>query len=194
MKKESIDRANILKLRKCIEMLSFRKMRTPRDFVYLSESISGRTHQYVSPTTLKRIWGYLKESTNTRKSTLNILSEFAGYDDWEDFSANYREVITGTKEGLVSGAKLDYKDIKPGSSIEISWMPDSYCRMLCTGEHQFEITDSKKCGLKKGDTLNCYLFLEGEALYFTDLVIKGAKYDVYKVGKIGGVSFKLTEG
>ena len=193
MRKELTDRANILKIRNCIEALISRKVRTPKDFVYLSESISDKTHQYVSPTTLKRIWGYLKESTNTRKSTLNILSEFAGYQDWEDFTANYREIDTSTREGLVLGVKYDYTQIKKGNLIEVSWIPESFCRLKCTGEHKFEIVDSSNCGLKPGDTVNCYLFMEGETLYFTDLTVNGCNYNAYKVGNIGGVSLKILD-
>lgn len=193
MKNELTESANIFKIRNYIEALISKKIRTPKDFVYLSESIFDKTHQYVSPTTLKRIWGYLKESTNTRKSTLNILSEFAGYHDWEDFTANYRELDASAREGLVLGVKYDYTKIKKGNIVDVSWIPESYCRLKCIGDHKFEIEDSANCVLKSGDTVNCYLFMEGEALYFTDLTVNGCNYNAYKVGNVGGVSLKIHD-
>lgn len=75
----------IAKLRLQVEGAIERKMKTPKDFDFLSECIFKKFHEKLSPTTLKRIWGYLSESTTPRKSTLDILSQFVGYDSWKDF-------------------------------------------------------------------------------------------------------------
>lgn len=80
MNNQYIDR-----LRESIEAQVDRKMRTPKDFDFLSEQIFEKEHQTVSPTTLKRMWGYLSETAAPRLSTLNILSQFIGYDDWDSF-------------------------------------------------------------------------------------------------------------
>ncbi|MBR5728954.1 MAG: hypothetical protein IKX61_01925 [Prevotella sp.] len=60
-------------------------MKTPKDFEFLSECIFEKFHEKISPTTLKRIWGYLSESTTPRTSTLDILSKFVGYANWKEF-------------------------------------------------------------------------------------------------------------
>lgn len=78
----------IAKLREQVEGAVERKMKTPKDFEFLSECILEKYHERISPTTLKRIWGYLSESTTPRKSTLDILSKFVGYDNWKDFCEN----------------------------------------------------------------------------------------------------------
>ncbi|MCR5131878.1 MAG: hypothetical protein K6C10_10530, partial [Prevotella sp.] len=75
----------LAKLRELIEGVIERKMKTPKDFEFLSECIFEKYHEKISPTTLKRLWGYLSESTTPRKSTLDILSMFVGYDNWKDF-------------------------------------------------------------------------------------------------------------
>lgn len=75
----------LAKLRELIEGVIERKMKTPKDFEFLSEYIFEKYHEKLSPTTLKRLWGYLSESTTPRKSTLDILSMFVGYDNWKDF-------------------------------------------------------------------------------------------------------------
>ncbi len=76
----------LAKLRELIEGVVERKMKTPKDFEFLSECIFDKFHERISPTTLKRIWGYLSETTTPRKSTLDILSKFVGYDNWKDFT------------------------------------------------------------------------------------------------------------
>ena len=60
-------------------------MQTPKDFEFLSESIFEKVGERVSPTTLKRLWGYLSETTIPRLSTLNILAQFVGYAGWAAF-------------------------------------------------------------------------------------------------------------
>ena len=75
----------LAKLRELIEGVIERKMKTPKDFEFLSECIFEKFHEKISPTTLKRLWGYLPETTTPRKSTLDILSMFVGYDNWKDF-------------------------------------------------------------------------------------------------------------
>ena len=47
-----IHEQDIERLRAAIELMVSRKMRTPKDFDYLSEQIFERVHQTVSPTTL----------------------------------------------------------------------------------------------------------------------------------------------
>ncbi len=54
-------------------------------FIELSETIQGHTHVLLSPTTLKRIWGKIAYKSAPSISTLNTLSQFAGYNNWRDF-------------------------------------------------------------------------------------------------------------
>ena len=75
----------IAQLREAIETVADRKMRTPKDFDFLSDAIFEKLHQKVSTTTLKRLWGYLSEPVTPRTSTLDLLSQFVGNKDWQDF-------------------------------------------------------------------------------------------------------------
>lgn len=62
-----------------------RKMEKASDFDRLSEYIFEKTHEKVSTTTLKRLWGYLKEGNSPRESTLDILAQSLGETDWNTF-------------------------------------------------------------------------------------------------------------
>ena len=75
----------LAKLRDKIEETIGRKMKTPKDFDFLSEQVFEKLHETVSATTLKRIWGYLSETSVPRISTLDILSQYVGYTDWASF-------------------------------------------------------------------------------------------------------------
>ena len=75
-------------LREEVEKKAGRKMMTPKDFDFLSESIFEEIHTRISPSTLKRIWGYLQNDNTPRSSSLNILANYVGYDDWDSFLAS----------------------------------------------------------------------------------------------------------
>lgn len=76
-------------LRAALETAAGRRMSVPRDFERLSELVFEKVHQKVSSTTLKRLWGYLKEDTMPRESTLDILAQFVGNTDWQDFVSTH---------------------------------------------------------------------------------------------------------
>jgi hypothetical protein len=55
------------------------------DFERLSERILEKTGKRLSITTLKRVWGRTAPTSAPSLTTLNILSEYAGYGDWRKF-------------------------------------------------------------------------------------------------------------
>ena len=71
----------ITELKKRIETSVKRKMKTPTDFIFLSGAVFERTRETMSPTTLKRLWGYIEGADQTRNSTLEILARFLGFDN-----------------------------------------------------------------------------------------------------------------
>ena len=77
-------------LRTDIETALKKKLQTPKDFEFLRERIYARLHILVSRTTLMRLWGYVDEDVKPRKATLDILSHFLGYEDWDAYCQNSR--------------------------------------------------------------------------------------------------------
>ena len=72
-------------LRNAIEDAVGRKMKTPKDFEFLSQTIFEKTHQSISPSTLKRFWGYIQQYASIRVSTLDLLAQFIDYRDYDAF-------------------------------------------------------------------------------------------------------------
>ena len=87
------------RLCKEIEKALHRQLKTPKDFDFLKERIYERLHILVSSTTLKRIWGYLEEDVTPREKTLDILTQYLGYHNWEEYTLRSQN----TKESQVSG-------------------------------------------------------------------------------------------
>lgn len=78
----------IATLRMDIEQEVKRKIRTPYDFEFLAGVIWERLHENISPTTLKRLWGYIDGADTTRRTTLCLLAQFLGFADWEAYLAS----------------------------------------------------------------------------------------------------------
>lgn len=75
----------LARLRNLIEEKVGRKMKTPKDFDFLAGQIFDKLHENVSSTTLKRIWGYLPETSAPRASTLDLLAQYVDYEEWDSF-------------------------------------------------------------------------------------------------------------
>lgn len=85
--KEGINRnETFANLRKAIEESVGHQMKTPKDFDSLSTLIFDKLHKNISATTLKRFWGYIRDTeSKTSKGTLDILAQFLDYLDWQSF-------------------------------------------------------------------------------------------------------------
>ena len=76
-------------LKKEVERVFGHPLKEARDFDELSQLLIKGTRERLSPTTLKRLWGYLKnEEVQTRPHTLDVLARFVGYKGYEDFCEN----------------------------------------------------------------------------------------------------------
>ena len=76
-------------LKKEVERVVGHQLKEARDFEELSLQLLKGTRERLSPTTLKRLWGYLKhEEVQTRQHTLDVLARFVGYKCYDDFCGN----------------------------------------------------------------------------------------------------------
>ena len=79
------------RLRKLLEEGSGRKMKQNADFIFLQQYIVEQTKEQISTTTLKRLWGYIKDGGSPRISSLDVLAHAAGYEDWNAFTTPQNE-------------------------------------------------------------------------------------------------------
>ena len=164
MKKNSPE---IHELKKQIEERLKRKMKTPNDFIFLSGVIWERTHETMSATTLKRLWGYIDGADETRISTLDILSRSLGFQDWDDF-LKHLDSISGSDPVLARHISID--DLEDGDKIVVSWKPNRRCTFRYLGDARFVVEKAENSKLKVGDTFSATLFILHEPLYLNHLI------------------------
>lgn len=158
----------IIQLRLDIESNVSRKIRTPYDFEFLAGAIWERLHENLSPTTLKRLWGYIDGADTTRRTTLCLLSQFLGYVDWESYLESLRERNDIQSEAFL-GEGIRTEELQAGDLIELTWLPNRAVVIRYRGEMCFEVVKAENAKIHVGDTFSCAFFMVGQPLYIDNL-------------------------
>lgn len=174
-------------LLRCVEKRIGRPLKSPIDFDLLSLRLSAALTEQLSPTTLKRIWGYIPTEHVPRYSTLSTLSRFVGYDDWDDFCANIGSSTEG-ESGFLSSKQVDSEYLAIGDRIELCWRPNRRCVVIYNGNNSFTVQESANAKIVAGDTFRAMNFILGHPLYITDLRHSGNPPQSYVAGRTHGLS------
>lgn len=170
-----------------IERSVGRAMKTPRDFDWLAETIYERTHEQVSASTLKRLWGYLDSDIKPRAFTLDVLSRFLGYADYAAFAQRGGD----SESNAVLSRRLTADELYEGQRLVLTWKPDRRCVVEHLGNGQFVVREAANTKLCVGDTFSCHLFIEHEPLFIDNLLHNNGAPTAYVAGRNNGIMFEV---
>lgn len=173
------------KLREKIEARFGDQLKYNYQCMSLEHSIYQATGEHLGLTTLKRIMGFASYPHHPRRSTLDILSKYAGYADFEEFLKDME-----TEEEVSSFEqveKVEGGDIKEGESIKLMYHPDRVLTMKYLGEDRYEVTASQGSKLQKGDILRIRQIAVGFELLVSDVERDGRSLGTYIGARSGGV-------
>ena len=176
----------IMSLRRDIEQEVKRLIRTPYDFEFLAGVVWERLHENISPTTLKRLWGYIDGADVTRRTTLCLLSRFLGYRDWE----SYLEALskrTDIESDTFDGVGIDIDDLHIGDCVEVTWLPNRRCIFRYEGDAHFLVTEAENAKLRVGDRFDTACFLIGKPMYLDRLIRDNEPPTAYVAGSKNGL-------
>lgn len=162
-----------------------RTLESPADFEYLSEQIQKKTGEYLSPTTLKRVFGHISYDGQLRPTTLSILARYAGYNGWQDYLDKQH-----VESGFVATQRISSKELSKGQKISLAWNPDRECLIEYLGEERFVVLHAKNCKLQIGDQFTTIQFILGQPLTATNVVSvrKPLQQDTYIAGAKTGLT------
>lgn len=191
MDKESTTARQIETLCRRVEETLGLKATAPKQFDRLSVMIFERTGTLLSPTTLKRLWGYLKVASTPRISTLDVLARCCGWRDYANFLAGNRPEI---ESGYVGSRVLNAeKDLVVGQTVRLTWAPSRICVIKYLGNSNWIVTRSEKTRLMPGDTFRCPVIIAGEPLYLDNVRHSDFRPGVYVCGRRTGITFTLDD-
>jgi len=180
------------KLKQEVERVVGHELREARDFEELSNRLLKGTRERLSPTTLKRLWGYLKnENVQTRPHTFDVLARFVGYRTYEDFCAQ-ADQLDEVQSGIKAEEAISTEGLKRGQRLVITWRPNRRMVVKHTGNCQFEIVEAKNTKLNVGDTFRCHLMIQHEPLYLDQLIHEGMPPTTYVAGQRNGVTVEVA--
>lgn len=177
----------IVSLRADIERLTGRQMRTPADFEWLNLRIWEVCHEYLSPTTLKRLWGYIDGAEMPRHTTLCILSRLLGYASWEEYLKSLP--ISNEESETFAGEGIRADELQEGECIEVGWCPNRHAVLKYEGNNQFVVTETANSKLHTGDRCSAVCFLVHRPMYLDHLVQEGQSPKTYVAGKRHGLTY-----
>jgi hypothetical protein len=158
----------IATLRMDIEREVKRKIRTPYDFEFLAGVIWERLHENLSPTTLKRLWGYIDGADTARRTTLCLLAQFLGFADWETYLASIA-TRTDIESAAFEGEGIHINDLQKGDRVEVTWLPNRRCVFRYECEAHFFVEEAENAKLHVGDTFDTACFLIGQPMYLDNV-------------------------
>ena len=182
----------ISRLRLAVEEKLGKKLDSPVNFSYLSEQIQTSLKEYVSVSTLKRIWGYVKYDSKPTKSVLTILARYIGYPHWDAFckASDTGDFVESME---LSDTTIFAEQIHEGDIVEFEWQPNRYCKVECLEPFKFRVLESHNGKLYRGNVFKTDLFAKGMPLYVTDLRQGEETGKAYVAGRTHGLSsLKLT--
>lgn len=183
-----IEQTDLARLKKEVETLMGRTMKTPRDFDYLSCQILGYMGETISVSTLKRMWGYVKASSKPSLYNLDLLSHMVGYPDWVSFCEQKGELDSSR---FFVKSKLMSQALEEGEEVKLTWCPGRVVTLSYMGNDIFRVVESVKSKLSEGDTFTCHQFVADEPLYLSNLQHEGMPPCNYVCGQSGGVKWNL---
>ncbi|MBQ0136886.1 MAG: hypothetical protein KBS40_02625 [Bacteroidales bacterium] len=159
----------ILQLRLDIEKNISRRILTPYDFEFLAGAVWERLHENISPTTLKRLWGYIDGADTARHTTLSLLAQFLGFQDWEAYLEDLllRSDIESTS---FMGEGIHTSDLQVGQQVAVTWLPNRHAVFRYLGDSRFEVVTAEHAKLTVGDRFTCNYFFKGQPMYLDNLV------------------------
>lgn len=171
-------------LRQAVEKQFDRRLATSADFNALAEEMEDR----VSPSTLKRLWGYVGMQVTPRTFTLDALSRYVGFRDWRAFCADLQN-SSFSSSGYFNAENLSAAQLQEGDSFQIGWRPDRVLTLKYLGDQRFKVLDSENSKLKAGDEFCASAIVKGYPLVLPEIFRDGEKTSPYIAGRNGGIAF-----
>ncbi len=162
-------------------------LRAPRHFTALSFEIEETTKEYLSETTLQRLWQYKAGYPTAAIQTLNVLCHYLGISDWEAFCSSIND-SSGIESQMRSNDGIDIDSLKAGTRIRFGWLPDRLCVVKYLGDHRFEAVETHNSKLCVGDTFTCINMQKGREMCLDRLKRKGQPEMSYVIGTRNGLT------
>ena len=152
------------------------------------------TGKYISPTTLRRFWGYQEKEKQIKPSifTLDLLSAYAGFHSWIFFYNNFSDSSINNSH-LIFNKFFHSSSLSIGDIVWLSWNPNRKVKVRYLGNNKFIIEESINSKLEVGYTFECSTFIKQRPLLITNLSKNNSVPVIYNCGAIDGIDYYIEK-
>ena len=169
----AIDSIEVLQVKKSVESRFGSIPDSPADFLELSLHIKIAIGKEISADTLSRVWGYKKGYSSVRRSTVEILEEYAHAGIESDF---LYDMVVKTDEMPIGG------------QVRIAWLPNRIALLEYKGDYRWEVKEITNSKLHVGDSFSCRVIVKGQPLIVDNLLCGEQHYAGYTIGGRNGLT------
>ena len=158
-------------------------------FIRLEALIQEKCKEFISITTLQRLWGYsTRNASNVSERILDIVARFVDAKNWEDFCTGMSN--RSESELFNSEDAINCSNLKIGARIRLAWLPDRVCEIEYLGNCRFVAVKAENATIQAGDTFHCIQIEKGRELHMDNFTRCGEpESDArYVVGKTNGLT------
>ena len=170
------------------------RLETSTDFANLSLAIAESKAGYISPSTLKRFWGYVKDVYSSKRlSTLDTLARYIGYNGFNHYSGSFKQSESSLSD-FNSSNSLDVQTLSAGSHLRVTWFPNRILSMTYLGQLTFSIDESINSRLTPGHKVKCLTLVKGQPLILNVLMSDSPNsMHTFTAGKKHGIDWEISD-
>lgn len=163
-----------------------RDVSTPCGSEWLCRDIEEVTGEKVSVNTVKRITGVLGEKgLHARRSTLDIIAIYLGYDNWLKLKVVLDE---SSSDFATPAGMIEMDELEKGSILKVCWDPEREIIIRHLGGGKYLVDKSCNSKLKVGDSLQLTQIMVGYPLFVKEVVRSGESLGSYTAAPEFGLS------
>lgn len=163
----------------------------PKDCEGLSNAIKQACKQHISPSTLKRLFGFVKKVEQPRRYTLDVLANYIGFKDW-DSCVRFSKSQDNSSFFMVDG--IETRKLKKGNKVEFTYEPGRHVVLQYNGSEKYKVISSRNSKLQDGDVIQFSYMALNHPLIAADVSRNKKSLGKFTAGKINGISsIKILE-
>ena len=165
-----------------------RGVKTSTDFEALSVTIERETGEFISSSTLKRLWGYVSLQPSPRVATLDVLARFVGHASFSAFCQSLKS-DPSFESGFFTTRFVVSDELSEGDSVVLGWAPNRLVKLLYLGNSSYRVVSSENSKLREGDEFSASQFMLGYPLFVDRIKRAGEFTPSYVAGKVEGLNY-----
>lgn len=173
-----------------LEQKARHELRISADCEYLAYDIESVTGAHIGVNTIKRLLGFVIDERQPRTTTLDIISRYLGFDNWETLRI-YDDNSNSSFQTTVD--ELRTTDLSVGQRVQVTYLPDRLLELEYVGNNQFRVLSSQNSKLHEDDEIIVTHIVKGYPLLVNEVIRDGMQLGSFTAGKAQGVNFKILD-